>query len=52
MKIKVTRDDEEPIGCNSCKEDLNAYNHVEIELKNDLSVHVWLCDSCLKKVQE
>jgi ribosomal protein L37AE/L43A len=53
MKIKkIYRDEEEPMGCNTCPEDNNALNCIEIEANEKLTFNVWLCDKCLKKLNK
>jgi len=49
MNIKrIYRDEEDPMGCNTCPEDSDALNCIEIEVNKDMMLHVWLCDKCLK----
>jgi hypothetical protein len=52
MKIKrIYRDEEDPMGCNTCPQDV-ALNCIEIEENKDMVLHIWLCDKCLKKLKK
>jgi ribosomal protein L37AE/L43A len=49
VKIKdIIKDEEEAINCNSCH--METFNHVRLII-NKVTLHVWLCDKCLRKLQ-